>query len=111
MTEQQNDLQIAWWTKNIDELDREIGRLCAICEVRILDSGIIERVLKKDASVCGTSNPVAFAKLHNMLMLYFANREKAVDAVGQLQTAQIEAHVVEALRKRFVDLLGKWPPA
>ena len=111
MTEQQNDLQIAWWAKNIEELDREIGRLCAICQVRILDSGIIERVLKQDASVCGTSNPVAFAKLHDMLLFYFANREKSIDAVGKLQTAQIEAHVVEQLRNRFADLLGKWPPA
>jgi hypothetical protein len=111
MTEQQNDLQIAWWAKNIEELDREIGRLCAICQVRILDPGIIERVLKRDASVCGTSNPIAFAKLHDMLLFYFANREKSVDAVGQLQTAQIEAHVVEELRHRFADLLGKWPPA
>jgi hypothetical protein len=111
MTEQQNDLQIAWWAKNIDELDREIARLCVLCQVRILDPGIIERVLKKDASVCGTSNPVAFAKLHNMLMFYFAIRKQSVDAVGQVQTAQIEAHVVEQLRNRFADLLGKWPPA
>ena len=103
--------QIAWWVENIEELDREIARLCLLCQVRILDPGIIERVLKKDASVCGTSNPVAFAKLHDMLMFYFANRKKSVDAVGQLQTAQIEAHVVEQLRNRFADLLGKWPPA
>jgi hypothetical protein len=110
MTEQPNDLQIAWWAKNIDELDREIGRLCTICQVRILDHGIIERVLRKDASVCGTPNPAAFAKLRDMLMLYFAIREQSVDAVGQVQTAQIEAHVVERLRGRFADLLGKWPP-
>jgi hypothetical protein len=110
MTEQHDHRQIAWWMENIEELDREIGRLCAICQVRILDPGIIERVLKKDASVCGTPNPIAFAKLHNMLMFYFANRAKSVDAVGQLQTAQIEAHVVEQLRNRFGDLLGKWPP-
>jgi hypothetical protein len=110
MTEQQNDLQIAWWTENIDELDREIGRLCAICQVRILDPGIIERVLKKDASVCGTPNTLGFAKLHDMLMFYFAIRKKSVDAVGELQTEQIEAHVVEELRSRFADLLGKWPP-
>ena len=97
--------------ERVPALDREIGRLCLLCQVRILDPGIIERVLKNDASVCGTSNPVAFEKLHNMLMLYFANRQKAVDAVGQLQTAQIEAHVVEQLRNRFADLLGKWPPA
>jgi hypothetical protein len=111
MTEQHHDLPIAWWAKNIDELDREIGRLCAICQVRILDHGVIERVLKKDASVCGTPNPIAFQKLHNMLMLYFVIREESVDAVGELQTEQIEAHVVEELRKRFADLLGKWPPA
>ena len=111
MTEQRNDLQIAWWAKNIEELDREIGRLCAICQVRILDPGIIERVLKQDASVCGTSNPIAFAKLHDMLLFYFANREKSIDAVGQQQTSQIEAHVVEQLRNRFANLLGKWPPA
>ena len=111
MTEQQDHRQIAWWVEIIDELDREIGRLCAICQVRILDPGIIERVLKKDASVCGTPNPIAFARLRNMLMFYFAIREKSVDAVGQLQTAQIEAYVVEQLRNRFADLLGKWPPA
>jgi hypothetical protein len=111
MTGQQRALEIAWWTKNIDELDREIGRLCAICQVRILDPGVIERVLEKDASVCGTSNPVAFAMLHDMLMFYFADRKKAVDAVGELKTAQIETHVIEELRSRFADLLGKWPPA
>ncbi|HEY1436104.1 MAG TPA: hypothetical protein VGG82_01250 [Casimicrobiaceae bacterium] len=111
MAEQQDHRQIAWWVENIDELDREIGRLCTICQVRILDPGVIERVLKKDASVCGTPNPIAFAKLHNMLIFYFANREKAAAAIGELQTAQIEAHVVEELRKRFADLLGKWPPA
>ena len=106
----QDHRQIAWWAENIEELDREIARLCLLCQVRILDPGVIERVLKKDGAVCGTSNPVAFAKLHNMLMFHLANRQRSVDAVGQLQTAQIEAHVVEQLRSRFADLLGKWPP-
>jgi len=111
MTELQNDLQMSRWVNSFEEMDREISRLCLLCQVRILDHGIIERVLKRDETVCGTSNPVAFEKLHNMLMFYFANRQKSVDAVGQLQTAQIEAHVVERLRNHFGDLLGKWPPA
>lgn len=111
MTEQHDPRQVAWWVENFEELDREIGRLCAICEVRILDPGVIERVLKKDASVCGTPNPIAFAKLHAMLMLYFATREKSVDAVGHLLTEKMEAHVIEQLRNRFGDLIGTWPPA
>ena len=107
----QNPDEVAWWAKNIDELDREIGRLCVLCQVRILDSGVVERVLKKDASVCGTANPVAFAKLHDMLMLYFGIRKKSVGVLGEVQTEQIEAHVVEQLRGRFAGLLGKWPPS
>lgn len=103
--------EVAWWTKNIDELDLEIGRLCLLCKVRILDAGVIERVLHKDASVCGTANAAAFAKLHDMLMVYFAIRRKSAAALGQVQTAQIEAHAIEQLRSRFADLLGKWPPS
>jgi hypothetical protein len=110
-TVRQDPGEIAWWANNIEELDREIGRLCMLCQVRILDPGVIERVLAGDASVCATANPVAFAKLHNMLMLYFAVRKKSAAAVGELQTAQIESHVIEQLRNRFADLLGKWPPA
>ena len=102
--------QIGWWAKSIEELDREIGRLCLLCQVRILDPGVIERVLKKDASVCGTANPVAFAKLHDMLMMHFAIHKRAADAIGQVQTVQIEGHVIEQLRSRFADLLGNWPP-
>jgi hypothetical protein len=111
MSARTDSIQIAWWAKNIDELDREIARLCLLCQVRILDHGVIERVLRNDDSVCATRNPVAFAKLHNMLMLYFAIREKSVEAIGQTQTAVIEERMVEQLRSRFADLLGKWPPA
>ena len=111
MAEQHDHREIARWANNIDELDREIGRLCALCLVRILDPGVIERVLTKDASVCGTPNPVAFAKLHDMVMFHFAMRKKSVAAIGRVETVRIEAHVVEELRSRFADLLGKWPPA
>ena len=111
MAAQGNDLLIAWWEKNLDELDYEIARQALLCQVKVLEPGVIERVLKKDASVCGTDNPVAFDKLHNLLLMYFKMREKLVDAVGQVQTAQIEAHIIERLRKPFGDLVGKWPPA
>jgi len=110
MTEKPDHFLIAWWADNLDELDHEIARLALLCKVRILDPGVIERVLKKDASVCGTDNPVAFAKLHEMIMMHLAIRDRSADALGQAQTAVIEAHIIERLKKSFPDL-GEWPPA
>ena len=44
-----------------------------------------------------------------MLLVHFAVRQKSADALGQAQTAVIEADIVERLKKSFPDL-GKWPP-
>jgi hypothetical protein len=111
MTGQKSDLPAPWWLMNLDEIDREIARLATLCHVRILEPGVIERVLHKDATVCGSWNAIAFKKLHDMLMLHFAIRQKAVDAVGQTQTAQIEDYVIERLKKAFPDLAADWPRA
>lgn len=111
MTEQKDKSAIAWWAKNLEELDYEIARMALLCQVKLLDPGVIDRVLKKDASVCGVHNSVAFEKLRNLLMMHFAIREQAVEALGQVQTQQIEAYIVERLRKPFGDLIGKWPPS
>ncbi len=110
MAEEQDRFAIARWADNLEELDREIARLALLCGVRILDSGAIRRVLQKDASVCGTDNPAAFAKLHDLLMMHLAIREKTAGELGQARIAAIEAHVVERLTKAFPDTLGRWPP-
>jgi hypothetical protein len=110
MTEHPDQLLIAWWTKNLDQLDSEIARLAVLSKVKILEPGVIERVLHRDASVCGTDNPVAFAKLHDMVMLHFAIRQKSADSVGQLQTGRIEAYIIERLTKAYPELAAPWPP-
>jgi len=111
MSEQQDRFTVARWTKNFEELDREIGRLALLCRVRILDAGVIGRVLKNDASVCGADNAAAFAKLRDLLMMHLVMREISASEVGHLYTAAIEGHVVTQLRTSFPDLLGHWPPA
>ena len=111
MNAQKNDLPAVWWAQNLDEIDQEIARLATLCGVKVLEAGVIERVLHKDASACGSANPIAFRKLRDMLMLHFAIRQKSVDAVGQAQTAEIENYVIERLRKAFPELAADWPPA
>jgi len=101
-----HDLPPVWWANNLEELDEEIARLAVLCQIKLLQPGMIQRVLNRDAMVCGTENPVAFAKLHGLLMMHLAIRQKAVDVVGQAETASIEALVVDRLQKRFGDLLG-----
>ena len=101
MTTQPDRLLVEWWAKNLDELDREIARLALLCEVKILDPGVVERVLRNDDSVCATANPAAFAKLRNMLVMHFLIRKRSVEALGEIYTAQIEHDVIEQLKKRY----------
>ena len=86
MKAQKTDLPAVWWAQNLDEIDHEIARLATLCRVKVLEAGVIERVLHKDESVCGSSNAIAFKKLHDMLMLHFAIRQKSADVVGASDT-------------------------
>ena len=95
---------------NLEEIDRELGRLARLCRVPLLQRGVIERVLHSDASVCGTNNRLAFAKLRGLLMLHFAVRAKGAEELGQREAAAIESYVVERLAKSFPELAADWPP-
>ena len=100
------DFKGAWWGKNLDDVDREIARLAAVCDVRILDPGVIERVLQDDATVCRSKNPLAFAKLRSALMMHYSVRERSVKAIGEPATQMIIGEIVERLRKSLGDRLG-----
>jgi hypothetical protein len=109
MSVKPSELGAGWWARNLDEVDREIARLATICNVRILDPGVIERVLRNDASVCGSPNLAAFTKLRSTLMMHYHVRNKAVGALGQAGTARVVAETVESLRQRFGERLGGPP--
>jgi hypothetical protein len=111
MSGQKDPVYGALWTEDLEEVDREIVRLATLCQVSILQPGVVRRVLQKDASVCASPNDLAFAKLRDLLMLHLAIREKAVESFGQAQATAIENYVIERLRKSFPDLPGGWPPA
>jgi hypothetical protein len=110
MSEQHDAFLVEWWAENLDGLDREIARLATLCEVQILDSEVMRRVLQRDTSVCRAPNPLAFRKLHDLLMLHLAIRQKSVDTVGEARTAAIEDYIIERIKKSFPNVTGKWPP-
>jgi hypothetical protein len=95
------------WAKHFDEIDREIAMHAGICKVPLLDPGVIERVLHNDPLVCGTQNPRSFAKLRSLLMMHYSVRERAVVTLGEQETMKIVGEVVERLRSRYGDKLGK----
>ena len=106
MTEQPVNLQLQWWTQKFDDVDRELAQLATICKVPLLDPGVIERVLKNDATVCGAPNPAVFTKLRSLLMMHYAVRDKAVEALGGTQAQALINQVVERLRARLGGKLG-----
>ena len=95
---------------SLDDIDTEIARLALLCQVRILDPGVVERVVRNDASVCGTNNPVAFEKLHGLLALHFGVRDSMADAHGQALASRLEQQVIDRLRARFPSLAAEWSP-
>lgn len=111
MKEPLDESSTAQLLKSLDEIDTEIARLALLCRVRILDSGVIERVVRNDASVCGTENPVAFEKLHNLVTLHFLVRDSAGVAHGHAPVSRVEQAVIDRLRARFPALADEWPPA
>jgi hypothetical protein len=94
------------WSKHFEEIDREIAQLAVICKIPLLDQGVIERVLKNDAMVCGSQNARAFAKLRQLLMMHYSVRERAVVTLGEAETLAIVKDIVERLRHRVGDKLG-----
>ena len=106
MSDKRTDLGGGWWAKNLDDVDREVARLAAICKVRLLDAGVIDRVLKNDATVCGADNKAAFDKLRAALMMHYHVRGKAVQAVGEAATQDMINEIVENIQKRLGNTLG-----
>jgi len=94
------------WTHQLDDVMHEIVREAAICDVKLLDPGVIEAVLQNNDSVCGHQNPKAFKKLRNMLMLGFIMRGKAYEKLGAIEADELIAAIREKLRKRMDHKLG-----
>jgi hypothetical protein len=107
MTDEEPGYRHERWYKHFEAIDLEIGQLAKLCEIPLLDPGVIERVLHNDTLVCGHHNKRAFDKLRQLLMMHYSVRDRAVVALGEAETLKIMGEIVERLRKRFGDKLGR----
>lgn len=94
------------WIKQFEQLDNQILQEAALCQIRILDPGVIERVLQDDKLVCGAENPAAFAKLRSLAMIHYSLWDKAVVALGQEGAVRIMTEIRDRMRARYGDSLG-----
>ena len=109
MADEKSELGAGWWAKNLEDVDREVARLAMLCKVRLLDPGIIQRVLQNDATVCGTQNQRAFDKRRQGLMMHYHVRDKAAGAIGEAATQEVIDEIVANIQKRLGNSLGGKP--
>ena len=101
-----DEFAIGWHTKSLDEIDDAIVRFATICDVPLLDPGVIDRVLRNDTSVARRPNPDAFTQLRGLLVMHYHERKAASDSLGEPAAARIAQEIVERLRKRVDGRLG-----
>ena len=101
-----SEFRAKFWGRQMDDLMSEMARQATICKVRLLDDGVIDAVLRNDASICGSNNPVSFKKLRDALMLGFVVREKSVENLGAGETEALATAIRERIKEHLGGQLG-----
>jgi len=83
------------WTRHLEGIAQELLRLAIACDVRLREPGVIERIIKNDASVCGRKNEIGFRKLRNLLMATYDSLGKAIGRIGPEETRKITKAIAE----------------
>jgi hypothetical protein len=104
MTKQ--DLGPRWHTKQLNSVDAEIAKMAYICDIRLLEPGVIEKIVAGDASVCGKANPEAFRKLRGLVGMHYMLTNDSVQSLGPAETQKILAEIRAKFQDRF-DLGGE----
>ena len=93
------DTKHAVWKRHLDGIASELLRLSIACDVRLRDPGVIERIIRDDATVCGRKNPDAFRKLRNLVMATYDSLGKSIDRIGPEDTKMIRDAIVARIDK------------
>ncbi|WP_050872531.1 hypothetical protein [Comamonas testosteroni] len=88
------------WENRLEEIDLEILHQAAICKIRLLEPGAVERVLANDASICGTTHETAFRTLRGLLYLHYTEVLHISEVLSPEIAQVIADRVREHLRRR-----------
>jgi hypothetical protein len=94
------DTKHAAWKRHLEGIANELLRLSIACDVRLREPGVVERILRDDATVCGRNNPEAFRKLRNLVMATYDSLGKSIDRIGPEDTKLIR----DAITARIAEL-------
>lgn len=96
------DLGSQWHQAQLGPVDAEIARLAAICDLKILDPGVIERVVAGDETVCGRSNTgKAFRQLRALVGMHYTLTNDSIQSLGPEESGKILDQIRERLRGRY----------
>jgi hypothetical protein len=99
------------WARHFDTIADELLRLTTVCGVNLREPGVVERIVKNDATVCTKRNPIGFRKLRELVMASFDSLNKAADRIGPDETrAMVEAIMERLDRRRELAGSGKKRP-
>lgn len=98
-----------FWGPQFEDVITEIARQAMICGARIAEPGVVEAVLRNDEAACGSTNPIAFRKLREALMMVFVMQGKAYEQLGASEADALIDPIRESLRERFRGKLGTPP--
>lgn len=94
------------WEKTVHDVDLEIAQLAIMCHVRLLDPGVIERVLDNDVRVCRDGHEGGFEKLRGMLYLHYEVQARLAEELGPADAAEVIQRVRQHLLTRIGTQLG-----
>ncbi|MDH4049359.1 MAG: hypothetical protein OEW68_16125 [Gammaproteobacteria bacterium] len=87
------------WVRHLNGIAEELMRLTIACDVRLRDPGVVDRIIKNDASVCGKRNAIGFGKLRSLVIGTYSSLNKAIDAIGPEQTRLITDAIAERVQE------------
>ena len=94
------------WERHFRGIADELMNHAIACNVRLREPGVIERILRNDATVCGRKNEESFRKMRNLLMAFYNSVGKAIDRIGPEDTKKI-IDVISEQKKQQRDAGGR----